>query len=109
MPRCLSAPANAACLPDNTVHLITDDKRPTLRDTPPRSSAGRVLPLWLCRCAAPLILISIHVVQVWGSSMKKIIASLVTAAVALVSVQAFAQASDAAPAAASAAKPKHAH
>ena len=42
--------------------------------------------------------------------MKKIIASLVTAAVALVSVQAFAQASDAAaPAAASAATPKHTH
>ncbi|MBN3758425.1 hypothetical protein G3N95_36335 [Paraburkholderia sp. Tr-20389] len=41
--------------------------------------------------------------------MKKIIASLVTASLALVSVQAFAQASDAAPAAASAAKPKHAH
>ncbi|MFC0402695.1 hypothetical protein [Paraburkholderia rhizosphaerae] len=41
--------------------------------------------------------------------MKKIIASLVTAAVAMVSVQAFAQASDAAPAAASAAKPRHAH
>jgi hypothetical protein len=39
--------------------------------------------------------------------MKKIIASLVTASLALVSVQAFAQASDAAPAAASAAKPKH--
>ena len=40
--------------------------------------------------------------------MKKIIASLVTASLALVSVQAFAQASDAAPAE-SAAKPKHAH
>ncbi|MEI5998828.1 hypothetical protein H3V53_16915 [Paraburkholderia bengalensis] len=39
--------------------------------------------------------------------MKKIIASLVTASLALVSVQAFAQASDAA--AASAAKPKHTH
>src|SRR5262249_28783530 len=103
------APANATCLPENTVHLITDDKQPTLRDTPPRSSAGRALPPWLSRCAAPLLLISSQAVQVWGSSMKKIIASLVTAAVALVSVQAFAQASDAAPAAASTAKPKHPH
>jgi hypothetical protein len=40
--------------------------------------------------------------------MKKIIASLVTASLALVSVQAFAQASDAA-APAAMAKPKHTH
>lgn len=93
---------------------IADDKRPTVRDTASRKTAAGIGERAFCGiCRFTLFQFTTYrsylFVRFGEQQMKKILASLVTASVALISVHAFAQDASAPVAASAPAKAKKHH